>query len=53
MAPWLISLVGMIYAYIGLESAWYRDWSMSIIYLCYSGANVGLWMQAVKGAGAH
>lgn len=42
----LIILVGLIYAYIALESAWRGNTGIAITYGAYALGNVGLWMLA-------
>lgn len=46
MGPWLIIVVGLIYAYIAAESASKGDTSLAIIFAGYAFSNVGLWMAA-------
>lgn len=46
MSAWLIIFVGCIYAYVAAEQAYLGNWPMVIVYGCYAGANVGLWMLA-------
>ncbi len=46
MGPHLIVVVGLIYAYISLESAVRGNTAMAIIFGGYSLSNVGLWMAA-------
>ena len=42
----LIVLVGLIYAYIAIESGVRGAWPMCIVYAGYAMGNVGLWMLA-------
>ena len=46
MSQWLIIGVGLIYAYISLESLVRGNAAMAIIFGGYSLSNVGLWMAA-------
>lgn len=46
MGPWLIIVVGLIYAYIAAESVSKGDTSLAIIFAGYAFSNVGLWMAA-------
>lgn len=43
MSPWLIALVGLIYAYIGLENLSKGNYPVAIIFLGYAFSNVGLY----------
>jgi len=42
MGAWLLWLVTGIYAYVALEQAYLRNPNMTIVYLGYAIANVGL-----------
>ncbi len=44
MGPWLIVLVGVIYAYIAAESVSKGDTSLAIIFAGYAASNIGLFM---------
>jgi hypothetical protein len=44
----LIILTGLIYAWIAFEQMSKGNLPMFICYVCYAGANVGLWMLATK-----
>lgn len=46
MGPWLIILVGVIYAYIAAESVLKGDAALGIVFAGYAFSNVGLWMVA-------
>lgn len=46
MSPWLILLVGAIYAYIAAESFYLDKIGLSIVFAGYSFSNLGLWMAA-------
>ena len=48
MSGWLIIVTGLIYAYIAIEQGLKGNIPMLICYICYAGANVGLWMMATK-----
>ena len=48
MSSNLIILTGLIYAYIAVEHGLKGNIPMLICYICYAGANVGLWMMATK-----
>ena len=48
MSGWLIIVTGIIYAYIGAEQFFKGNLPMGVTYLCYAGANVGLYMMATK-----
>ena len=48
MSSWLIILTGLIYAYIAIEQGFKGNLPMCICYICYAGANVGLYMMATK-----
>lgn len=47
MSKWLIAVTGLIYAYIAVEQAVKKEWSMAIVYAGYAFANIGLYL-AVK-----
>jgi hypothetical protein len=47
MSKNLVALTGLIYLYIALEQGFKREWPMSMVYLGYAFANVGLYL-AVK-----
>lgn len=44
----LIAITGIIYAYVAGEQLSRGNLPMFVTYLCYAGANVGLWMMATK-----
>jgi hypothetical protein len=44
----LIILTGLIYLWIGIEQAMKGNAGMAITYVCYAGANAGLWLLATK-----
>jgi hypothetical protein len=44
MSSPLIILTGVIYAYVALEQFIKGNAPMGVTYLCYAGANYGLWM---------
>ena len=46
MSPWLIVLVGLIYAYIAVEQGMRGNVPSAIIFSGYSFSNAGLWMMA-------
>ena len=48
MSAWLIILTGVIYAYIAVEQGLKGNVPMAICYICYAGANIGLYMMATK-----
>ena len=48
MSANLIILTGLIYTYIGIEQAFKSNTPMAICYICYAGANIGLYMMATK-----
>jgi hypothetical protein len=48
MSSWLIIVTGLIYAYIAIEQAFKGNIPMGICYICYAGANVGLYLMASK-----
>jgi len=48
MSSWLIILTGLIYLYIGIEQGFKGNIPMLICYVCYAGANVGLYLMASK-----
>jgi len=48
MSPWLIILVGCIYAYIGFEQGTKGNIAMAIVFAGYAFSNVGLYL-ATKG----
>ena len=48
MSPWLIILVGCVYAYIGFEQSAKGNFSMGIVFAGYAFSNVGLYL-ATKG----
>jgi len=48
MSSGLIILTGLIYAYIAIEQGFKGNLPMCICYICYAGANVGLYMMADK-----
>jgi hypothetical protein len=48
MSGWLIILTGVIYAYIAVEQGIKGNFPMFICYICYAGANVGLYLMATK-----
>ena len=48
MSSWLIILTGAIYFYISMEQGLKGNVPMAICYICYAGANIGLYMMATK-----
>ena len=42
MGPWLVALVGLIYAYIAAEQFALSNPSMGVVYAGYAASNVGL-----------
>lgn len=46
MAPHLIALTGVIYAYVALDLWLSGKTGLSLAYVGYAFANVGLWMAA-------
>ena len=48
MSSWLIIVVGVIYTCIAVEQGLKGNLPMCICYICYAGANVGLYMMATK-----
>ena len=42
MSIWLIALTGFIYLGVAVEQAFRHNWPMTIVYLGYALANVGL-----------
>tara|TARA_R110000822_G_scaffold46551_7_gene123759 strand:+ start:393 stop:557 length:165 start_codon:yes stop_codon:yes gene_type:complete len=48
MSAWLIIVTGVIYAYIAVEQGLKGNLPMAICYICYAGANIGLYMMATK-----
>lgn len=46
MAPGLIALTGVIYAYVALDLWLSGKTGLSLAYVGYAFANVGLWMAA-------
>lgn len=46
MGPWLIILVGAIYAYIAAESVFKGDAALGTVFAGYAFSNVGLWLAA-------
>jgi hypothetical protein len=48
MSPWLIILVGCVYAYIGFEQGTKGNLAMAIVFAGYSFSNIGLYL-ATKG----
>ena len=48
MSPWLIILVGCVYAYIGFEQGTKANLGMAIVFAGYSFSNIGLYL-ATKG----
>jgi hypothetical protein len=48
VSAWLIIVTGLIYAYIGIEQGVKGNMPMAICYICYGGANIGLYMMASK-----
>ena len=48
MSSWLIIVTGLIYAYIGIEQGFKGNCALCVTYICYAGANVGLYMMATK-----
>ena len=45
MSGWLIILTGLIYVYVGLDQFIKGNAPLGLTYLCYAGANYGLYMQ--------
>lgn len=48
MSGYLIIITGVIYFCVAAEQLALGNVPMFITYLCYSGANAGLWMMATK-----
>ena len=48
MSGWLIGLTGCLYFYVSFEQFYKGNLGMSITYLGYSFANIGLYMLACK-----
>jgi hypothetical protein len=48
MAGWLIALTGLIYAVIAADLAWQGKAGLSIAYIGYAFANVGLYLAATR-----
>ncbi len=48
MAGWLIALTGLIYAYVAADLAWQGKTGLSIAYVGYAFANVGLYIAATR-----
>lgn len=48
MSANLIIVTGVIYAYIAVEQCLKGNVPMAICYICYAGANIGLYMMATK-----
>ena len=48
MSGWLIIVTALIYTYIGIEQGFKGNIPMAICYICYAGANIGLYMMATK-----
>ena len=46
MSPWLIILTGGIYLVVAADLAWHGKPGLSLAYLGYSFANVGLYLAA-------
>jgi hypothetical protein len=46
MAPWLIALTGVIYLWVAADLAYHNKLGLSLAYLGYAAANVGLYMAA-------
>ena len=44
----LIIVTGIIYAFVAGEQLMKGNVPMFVTYLCYAGANAGLWMMATK-----
>ena len=42
----LIAAVGLAYLWIAIESLYRGNYGMSILYGCYAGSNIGLWILA-------
>ena len=48
MSAWLIIVVGLIYAYIGIEQVAKGNLPMAVVYIGYAFSNVGLYILASK-----
>ena len=48
MSAWIISVTGVIYAYIAAEQGLKGNTSLLIIYSGYAFSNVGLYLMATK-----
>ncbi len=48
MSGTLILVVMVIYAVVGADQALKGNWAMAWTWLCYSGANIGLFMVSSK-----
>lgn len=46
MAPSLIALTGVIYAYVSADLAWRGRWDLALAYAGYAFANIGLYYAA-------
>ena len=46
MSSWLIAVVGLVYAYIGLEQYLKGNGAMAIVFLGYAFSNIGLYLSA-------
>jgi hypothetical protein len=44
MSSSLIIITGLIYTYVGIDQFLKGNSPMGVTYLCYAGANYGLWM---------
>ena len=48
MAGWLIALTGMIYLWVAADLAYQQKVGLSLAYLGYAFANVGLYIAATR-----
>ena len=46
MSRWLITIVGLVYAYIASEMAFRGNYGQAIMYFGYAFGNIGLWILA-------
>ena len=46
MSAPLIILVGLVYAYIAIESWWTGNVALGIVFTGYAASNIGLWLMA-------
>lgn len=46
MAPTLIAITGLVYAWVAVDLAWQGRYGLSIAYVGYAFANIGLYFAA-------